>query len=432
MINILTAFGGAGATNGATAEKPAEGETSFAGLLALLGGGNEPPDEGAGAAPGELGEMLADAEAALADPDLSEEEIAAIVGPLISQLGAALAADPALLERAEALIADLSVSLGAEGAAGEISWRDLSEGLAELQALLGGADEIEGEGAALAELLGQAIDLAEEIVQPFVPVVSGMGQLLSFPLRGEAAGEDVEGAGQTEAAMDLAADLQEIAEEGPEAARALVAQTDGKAPDGQRAAALSLAADTPAAQAGILPTEGSVSQLQAMPLAPVSATPVAASGFAAAQIAAGSPQLAVQGQDVLGQIRASAGAEGEINVELKPEGLGKVEISLTPAEAGKLQVVVRADQAAVLASLRSDRDGLLALLRDAGHAVDDGSLSFSDMGAQNGSQNGRQAQDGGRTGGYMTYGTASAEASSLDGAASHSRLLPEGSVDISI
>ncbi len=424
MINILGAFGGAGATNGATAEKPAEGETPFAGLLALLGGDDAPPAEGDGAGSGELGDMLADAEAALADPDLSEEEIAAIVGPLIAQLGTALAGDPALLERAEALVADLSASFGSEGAADEMSWRDLSEGLADLQALLGGADEIEGEPAALAALLGQAILVAEEVAHPLGPAVSGLGQLLSLPLRGQPAEEGVAGSRLPEEIRHPAAELRGIAEKVP--------QTDGETSDGQRAAVQVLAAGTTAAQVAAQPAEGAASHMQAMPLAPVSATPLAASALVAAQVAGTSPQLAVQGQDVLGQIRASANAEGEINVELKPEGLGKVEISLTPDEAGKLQVVVRADQAAVLSSLRSDRDALLALLRDAGHAVEDGALSFSDMGAQGGSQHSGQNHDGARTGGYTTYGSVSTEASSLDGAASHSRLLPEGSVDISI
>lgn len=424
MIDILGAFGGAGATNGATAEKPAEGETPFAGLLALLGGDDAPPAEGDGAGSGELGDMLADAEAALADPDLSEEEIAAIVGPLIAQLGAALAGDPALLERAEALVADLSASFGSEGAADEMSWRDLSEGLADLQALLGGADEIEGEPAALAALLGQAILVAEEVAQPLGPAVSGLGQLLSLPLRGQPAEEGVAGSRSPEEIRHPSAELRGIAEKVP--------QTDGETSGGQRAAVQVLAAGTTAAQVAAQPAEGAASRMQAMPLAPVSATPLAASALVAAQVAGTSPQLAVQGQDVLGQIRASANAEGEINVELKPEGLGKVEISLTPDEAGKLQVVVRADQAAVLSSLRSDRDALLALLRDAGHAVEDGALSFSDMGAQGGSQHSGQNHDGARTGGYTTYGSVSTEASSLDGAATHSRLLPEGSVDISI
>lgn len=429
MINILSAFGGAGATNGATAEKPAEGETPFAGLLALLGGDDALPAEGDGAGSGELGDMLADAEAALADPDLSEEEIAAIVGPLIAQLGTALAGDPALLERAEALVADLSASFGSEGAADEMSWRDLSDGLADLQALLGGADEIEGEPAALAALLGQAILVAEEVAQPLGPAVSRLGQLLSLPLRGQPAEEGVAGSRLPEEIRHPAAELRGIAEKVP--------QTDGETSDGQRAAVQVLAAGTTAAQVAAQPAEGAASHMQAMPLAPVSATPVsatplAASALVAAQVAGTSPQLAVQGQDVLGQIRASANAEGEINVELKPEGLGKVEISLTPDEAGKLQVVVRADQAAVLSSLRSDRDALLALLRDAGHAVEDGALSFSDMGAQGGSQHSGQNHEGARTGGYTTYGSVSTEASSLDGAATHSRLLPEGSVDISI
>lgn len=436
MINILTALGGTATAPGAATDAPAEGETPFAGLLALLGGAEELPAEGSGEEADGLGALLAEAEAALADPDLSEEEIAAIVGPVVAQLGAALAADPALLERVEALVADLSAELvDGEEAAADWTWRDLSEGLADLQGLLAGDEELSGDGDALAALLQRAVAVAEDAVRPVVPGVAGLGQLLSAPWTTRETVEHAESAEEAHVALrSVAADDAAVeADPAVDAAAETPEQSGGNRSDARPAAAFAAAATASVQQGTAQASDVGVPQLQATPLAPVSATPLAASSIAAAQVAGASPQLAVQGQDILGQIRASASGDGEINVELKPEGLGKVEVSLSPDEAGRLQVVVRADHAAVLSSLRADRDGLLALLREAGHAVEDGALSFSDMGAQGGSQNGGQDRGTGRTGGFTTYGRASTEAPGLEGAATtQSRLLPAGSVDISI
>ena len=61
-----------------------------------------------------------------------------------------------------------------------------------------------------------------------------------------------------------------------------------------------------------------------------------------------------------------------------------------------LKVTVRAEQASVLTALRSDRDGLVALLREAGHQVDDRSLSFSDLGARQSGQGASHGQSQGQ------------------------------------
>ncbi|WP_353475728.1 flagellar hook-length control protein FliK (plasmid) [Salipiger sp. H15] len=441
MINLLATLGGVAAGSGAATDKPAEGETPFAGLLALVvGRGESETAEEAGDAPAEIGDLLTRAEAALDDPDLSEDEIAAILGPVIAQLGAALAADPALLEKARTLVADLAAAIDAEAGGAELaelSWRDLSEGLGALQAALDGAEEVEGDGRELAALLEQVIDVAEEIAQPVVPVVSGLGQLLTAPLRSTETGADPEGLEPLQDVAELPRALSTAADEGAEAD--LSGQSGDAAPetlspirDEPRAAASFVPATQTPAQGSELPTQSGTLALQGAPLAPVTATPLAASAFAAAQVAGTAPQLAVQGQEVLGQIRASSSADGKINVELKPEGLGKVEIALGPDEAGKLQVVVRADQPAVLAALRADRDGLVALLRDAGHAVEDGALSFSDMGTQGEARDGGTGREGAR-GGFTTYGSAAPEAPGLaSGSATQSIRLPEGSVDIRI
>ena len=57
---------------------------------------------------------------------------------------------------------------------------------------------------------------------------------------------------------------------------------------------------------------------------------------------------------------------------------------------------MRAEQASVLTALRADRDGLLTMLRDAGHQVDTRSLSFSDLGARNSGQGQSQGQSQGQ------------------------------------
>lgn len=128
------------------------------------------------------------------------------------------------------------------------------------------------------------------------------------------------------------------------------------------------------------------------PLAPLAQSqPVQAATAVAPPTPSAAPTPPVDPQQILGQLRARVGEEGRIRVELRPEGLGSVEIDLAPDEAGQLRVVVRAENAAVLSALRGDREGLMSLLRDGGHAVDQDGLSFddfrqSDFGRQNGGQ----------------------------------------------
>lgn len=102
------------------------------------------------------------------------------------------------------------------------------------------------------------------------------------------------------------------------------------------------------------------------------------------------PEAAVEPRQVLDQVRGKVSEDGRIRVALRPEGLGALEIDLAPDEAGRLQVTVRAEQASVLTALRADRDGLVALLRDAGHALDSSSLTFADMGGQGGTRQGQR------------------------------------------
>ncbi|WPY94899.1 flagellar hook-length control protein FliK [Limimaricola variabilis] len=74
------------------------------------------------------------------------------------------------------------------------------------------------------------------------------------------------------------------------------------------------------------------------------------------------------------QIREAGVVEGHTRISLTPGGLGEIEIDLAQ-ENGQMRVVIRAENQAVLQALRGDRDGIAALLGDAG-GLDDGQLSF--------------------------------------------------------
>ena len=68
-------------------------------------------------------------------------------------------------------------------------------------------------------------------------------------------------------------------------------------------------------------------------------------------------------------------SEGRTRVELTPRGLGDIEIDLRQ-DGGQLRVVLRVENPAVLAGLRQDRDGIVAMLRDGGVELGDNALAF--------------------------------------------------------
>ncbi|WP_323765205.1 flagellar hook-length control protein FliK [Marinovum sp.] len=166
---------------------------------------------------------------------------------------------------------------------------------------------------------------------------------------------------------------------------------------------------------------------QTQPLAPVAAT-AAASPTPAPRAA----PLPDSGQ-ILTQLRAHVSETGTIRVALRPEGLGRVEISLTPGDDGQLSVTVRADQTSVLGSLRADREGLLTLLREAGHQIDTRSLSFGDLGDQRGGDGAQQgAGQGGRPGTQSMTWTGPGEPAA-DATETPTRVAaPSGAVDITV
>lgn len=81
------------------------------------------------------------------------------------------------------------------------------------------------------------------------------------------------------------------------------------------------------------------------------------------------------------QIRAAEVSEGRTRIELSPRGLGSIEVDVRTEADGTLKVVVRAENQAVLNSLREERD----LLAQAIGRADGGSLDFQTFSQEPGS-----------------------------------------------
>lgn len=169
---------------------------------------------------------------------------------------------------------------------------------------------------------------------------------------------------------------------GPEAGTADDAKSDG--------ALTALLADVVRAAARTAPGETFSPGMLADPAAPLPVSGPGATASASANILPPPPVHAtpqarlpegVEPRQILHQIRAEVGESGGIKVALRPDGLGHVEIDLRSDDRGELRVTVRAENAAVLTALRGERDGLVAMLREAGHSVSDRSLNFGDLGA---------------------------------------------------
>ncbi|MFD1342044.1 flagellar hook-length control protein FliK [Litorisediminicola beolgyonensis] len=94
------------------------------------------------------------------------------------------------------------------------------------------------------------------------------------------------------------------------------------------------------------------------------------------QAQAHSPGLAASVSDQIGRTRIS---EGRTVIELAPRGLGSIEIDLKTDETGQLRVVLRAENPAVLAALRSDRALLMSVLGDSQPGLGDAALDFEEF-----------------------------------------------------
>jgi flagellar hook-length control protein FliK len=86
----------------------------------------------------------------------------------------------------------------------------------------------------------------------------------------------------------------------------------------------------------------------------------------------------------------------QIQIQLRPEELGRIEVKLDMAQDGRVAAVITADRAETLTLLRDDARGLEQSLRDAGLKADSGSLSFNLRGEQRFSD--RPSDRPGRTG----------------------------------
>lgn len=93
-------------------------------------------------------------------------------------------------------------------------------------------------------------------------------------------------------------------------------------------------------------------------------------------------------QAVIGQLRSAQYQEGTTKVELTPRGLGNVEIEMKTNSDGSLSVVVRAESAHVLSSLREERELLAQIIAQGGEA----SVDFQEF--SSGDQQGFDEQTG--------------------------------------
>lgn len=86
-------------------------------------------------------------------------------------------------------------------------------------------------------------------------------------------------------------------------------------------------------------------------------------------------------QAVIGQLRSVDFQEGTTKVELNPRGLGNIELELKTNSDGSLSVVVRAENAHVLNSLRQEQDLLAQIVGQSG----DASVDFQEFASEDGS-----------------------------------------------
>jgi flagellar hook-length control protein FliK len=89
------------------------------------------------------------------------------------------------------------------------------------------------------------------------------------------------------------------------------------------------------------------------------------------------PHRAVVDQISVNIGKAAKGGIERIQIQLKPENLGRVEVRLEVSHDGRVTAAVTADNRDTLELLKSDARGLERALQDAGLKADSGSLSFS-------------------------------------------------------
>ncbi|WP_283644220.1 flagellar hook-length control protein FliK [Marinovum algicola] len=375
-MNILSALAGLASATGTEtsargAARDASPDAAGAGLFAALLGRRE-GQEGSGDLPapkaasgtsretaqetadGGLEALLAEAQAALEDPKLADAELAEALVPLVAAL-----AEVVLPPAAPGIEAGPPVPAGRRLAEALQALRAPSAPVVEAAARTGPTEVRTEVSRLISEISAQVAETPQAQAEP--------------PLRGDRAVSQIPAGGATE--------MRQMAERPPvDLAPSRVELRAGVA-----------AVPAPPAAAGAELRVPVIADMAAAP-APAPAqpgtvfTPAPPPEVVAQQARAPLPD---SGQ-ILGQLRAQVDQGGTIRVALRPEGLGRVEISLAPGDDGQISVTVRADQASVLGSLRADREGLLTLLRDAGHQVEARGLSFADMGSQGSGEGARQ------------------------------------------
>lgn len=120
-----------------------------------------------------------------------------------------------------------------------------------------------------------------------------------------------------------------------------------------------------------------------------------------------------------------------INIQLRPESLGRVDVRLELANDGRVQATITADRPETLEMLQKDARGLERSLADAGLKTDTSSLSFSLRQGEN-----QQAQGDGRTrrqgSGRNGGGEKEMESASETSAPTQRARVADGRVDIRV
>jgi len=96
--------------------------------------------------------------------------------------------------------------------------------------------------------------------------------------------------------------------------------------------------------------------------------------------------------------QAAKTGNNQIQIELNPASLGKIEVRLDFAHDGRISAVISADRPDTLQLLNHDAKALEQSLRDAGLRADSGSLTFNLRGGDAGT--GQQQQFAQSSGGY--------------------------------
>ena len=415
MIDLSALFG-PGQVPPVTAGAPGQGAAigGFPGLLSAaqgMGLPNMAPIAGdAVVVPGpvaaQVADLIAGAQAKLAAPDLSDAEIADVVAGLTEGLAALAAQHPDLAMRIAALVGgeiggDAGVLINTEKAGGtapslpgvsvtetlrpasaptpDMPPRLLAEAIAELQSILTGgmpgmvAPQRNGAQPAVAGSTGQGP------AHPFAVVPANATPVTTVAPAGIATVDGPDQAGPEGTAVGTI---------GAKPAG------DQPVPTAHLSAQRADLATSPALNAlvsGIARQMGEAAQHAAQPMTalpdpiqppmPPAAAPQGAAPAATASALHPTPHASPampEPREILGQLRQHPVEAGRIRVELRPDGLGVVEIDLAKDEAGKLRVTLRADTPGVLMALRAERDGLMAMLREQGHDVDDSAMSFAD------------------------------------------------------